>query len=291
MVALFSKSPPERTPRVTARRRTPVTTYYRAQPNDQSPSPFKKKPVRKNRRKYLFGFLDIILVIALLLALAYSLGVKTQPRVLVNTADFHSLKEYSDAAANLFGQFKNRNKLTFDEQAVANGLQKRFPEISDVKIELPFFSEQATIRLTVAQPSFQLNSHGAAYVVSANGIITARVTNLPQFRKLPAVIDQSGFKAAVGQPVLSTGDVAFIDSVIAECRHAKVPIASLILPATPQELDLRTADQSYFVKFYLGGDVLDETGQFFAARQHFQQTGQPPSQYLDVRVSGKIFYK
>ncbi|MGH7156635.1 MAG: hypothetical protein ACREGG_00760, partial [Candidatus Saccharimonadales bacterium] len=85
--------------------------------------------------------------------------------------------------------------------------------------------------------------------------------------------------------------VGFINTVIAECKHSKVPISSLVLPTTPQELDLHTADQPYYVKFYLGGDVLNEAGQFLAARNHFAQTKQSPSQYLDVRVQGKIFYK
>jgi hypothetical protein len=63
------------------------------------------------------------------------------------------------------------------------------------------------------------------------------------------------------------------------------------LPPKAQELDLRASDQSYYVKFYLGGDAMIQTGQYLAARQKFAQTKQQPGEYLDVRVSGKIFYK
>jgi hypothetical protein len=70
-----------------------------------------------------------------------------------------------------------------------------------------------------------------------------------------------------------------------------VSIKSLTLPKSVQELDLHTSDRTYFVKFYLGGDALQQTGQFLAARHQFDITNSQPAEYLDVRVAGKIFYK
>jgi hypothetical protein len=70
-----------------------------------------------------------------------------------------------------------------------------------------------------------------------------------------------------------------------------VPISALSLPAVPEEIDLRASDQPYYVKFYMGGSAVLQTGQFLAARQHFKQTGQLPAQYLDARIAGKVFYK
>src|SRR5207302_459575 len=101
--------------------------------------------------------------------------------------------------------------------------------------------------------------------------------------------DQSGFKTQAGQPALSSQAVNFIKNIITQCHGAKVPVASLTLPKTAQELDFKAADRPYFVKFYLGGDPVLETGQFLAARHRFDQTGQPTS-YLDVRVNGKIYF-
>jgi hypothetical protein len=63
------------------------------------------------------------------------------------------------------------------------------------------------------------------------------------------------------------------------------------LPPSAQEIDLYTSDKSYLTKFYLGGDVLQQSGQFLAARNHFKEIGEDPATYLDVRVQGKIFSK
>jgi hypothetical protein len=70
-----------------------------------------------------------------------------------------------------------------------------------------------------------------------------------------------------------------------------VSVSSLTLPKTAQELDLRTKDRPYYVKFYLGGDALLQAGQFLATRRQFDTSNTQPAEYLDVRVEGKIFYK
>jgi len=90
---------------------------------------------------------------------------------------------------------------------------------------------------------------------------------------------------------VSASSAKFINTVIAQSKRANVPIVSFVLPNTAQEVDLRTSDKPYYVKFYLGGDALIQTGQFLAARHQFDATNSQPSEYLDVRVAGKIFYR
>jgi len=290
-MALFSKKPKDRKSKIATPRRSPLNTYYRAEAGPGAASPFSKKSPKRRIRKYLLGLLDIALLALVIIGIGYSLIIKPQPKVIVNSSSFHSLQTYRAAAATQLRHLNNRNKITFNEGALASALQKQFPEITNVQVELPLFSEQPTIRLTVAAASFFLNSGGQRYIINSSGRAVSVASSLPRFTNLPNIEDQSGFKTTTGSQVLSADSVAFINTVIAECHRAQVPLGSLTLPAIPEELDLRTKDQPYFVKFYMSGDVLSETGQFLAARQHFANNQQPPSQYLDVRVAGKIFYK
>jgi hypothetical protein len=108
---------------------------------------------------------------------------------------------------------------------------------------------------------------------------------------LTEVTDQSGFSANAGQQVMSADSVKFVNALVAQLKHANVPISEIILPPLAQELNLKISDRPYYVKFYLGGDVLQQTGQFLATRKQFSQTNTQPAEYLDVRVPGKIFYK
>lgn len=288
---LFSKKPTERKSPAGTRRRSPVTTYYRSGSGAENPSPFSKKTPKRSPRRFLFGALDIILGTAAVLALGYSLMIKPAPNLIVSSQSFHSQAVYKSAAIAQLKHLSNRNKITFNSNDMAAALKQQYPEIASVDTELPLFSEKPTIRLTIDKASFFLNSGGERYVIDSSGRAIALAASLPQITNLPIIDDQSGYKTSPGLPVLSADSVAFINTVLAQCQRANVPIASLTLPAIAEEIDLRTKDQPYFVKFYFGGDVLSETGQFLAARQHFKDSGQTPGQYLDVRVAGKIFYK
>lgn len=267
--------------------------YYRSGSPRTSTSPFvKKTPKTTDRaRKFLIRALDILIIIIILFGLVYSLLVKASPRIILNDSTYHSIAEYRTAATKFFGAFKNHNKITLDEQGVVAALQKQFPEIANASVELPLFSQTPIVHLVIAKPSFFLTSRGTDYVINSQGVATSEAKNAPQIKNLTTLIDQSGFTTVVGKQVLSAENVGFIKSVLQQAVRAKVPIKALILPARAQELDLQTTDHGYFVKFYLGGDANLQSGQFLAARHRFDKTRQQPSQYLDVRVPGKIFYK
>ena len=271
-------------------RRRPLNTYYRAKNQESSASPFKRKPSKTNHRKWLFGVADILLVGLLLVGLIYSLLLRPQPRVETNNISYHTAAEYKMGIQPFFQSVKDSNKISFDESAVVKAIQTKFPEVQSARIELPFFSQEPTAWLYVSAPAFKLVSGGKTYIVDSQGIVVAEAASLPKMT-LISLNDQSGYTAQIGKPVLSSASVAFINTVIAQSKKAQVPIAQISLPPLAQEMDLQTKDQPYYIKFYLGGDALSQTGQFLAARQKFSKGQSPPSQYLDVRVSGKIFYK
>jgi hypothetical protein len=271
--------------------RRPLTTYYRSKSGAEPLSPFKKKPPRRKSRKILFGVADALLLILLLAGLVYSLLLSPQPKLKLSDLSYHPAAVYQSGIAPLFDGLGNRNKITFNENSVVKQIQSRFPEVQSARVELPFFSQRPIVWLNISKPAFKLNSNGNSLVIDSAGLAVAKTQTLPQLKDLVSLSDQSGYSAELGKQVLASEAVDFINSVVAQCRRAQVPISSLSLPPAAQELDLRAADAPYFVKFYLGGDALGQTGQFLAARQKFAQAGPPPTQYLDVRVSGKIFYK
>ena len=227
----------------------------------------------------------------LLIGLINSLLLRPAPKVTVSDLSYHPAGFYAAETKDSFQGIKNRNKITFDEAGVIKQIQSRLPEVQAVRIELPFFSREPKVRLIVSPPAFKLSSNNQAYIIDSSGLAVAAAGSLPKIHGLLSVNDQSGYAAAVGKQVLSSQSVSFIEALIKQCQRAKVPISAINLPALPQEVDLRTADQPYFVKFYLSGDVNVQAGQFLAARQKFAQSNTTPAEYLDVRVSGKIFYK
>ena len=275
--------------------RRSALSYYRSGP-PPAKSPFQRTP-RPKRRRYLTKALDWLVVLAVLGGIVYSLLLQPDPSIVLNSTAYHPVEAYRDATAANLKSLKNRNKLTFDEDSLLSSLKQKFPEISDISVDLPLFGQVPTVHIGIAQPSLMLKSAAGStnaterFIVDSKGTVVGSQSNFPAIKDLPLINDETGFGAQIGRSVLSLSDVNFILSVIAQAKKANIPIASLTLPKLAQELDLRTTDRSYFIKFYLAGDALAQSGQFLAARKHFDQTKKQPRQYLDVRVSGKVYFK
>jgi len=295
-MSLLSKTqrPRQRVSSATKSQGTPINKYYRSGSEiDRNNSPFRlsdKRAKKHKRRRFVVGFVDIVLCIAVIAAFTYSLLVSDSAKVVVNTNVYRPQSQYQRAVDNQLSSIKNRNKLSFDEAALIKSLKSNYPEISSVSVELPVITQQPTVSLDIAKPSFFLKNMGRILVVNLQGTAIGYSTDFANINKLPTVTDDSGYKASPGIQVLTSSNVAFINNLIAQCRRAKVEIKSLSLPNQAQELDLRTNDP-YLIKFYLGGDSLNQAGEFLAARHFFSKNKIVPFSYLDVRVPGKVFYK
>ncbi len=274
-------------------KRTNLTSYYRGSGEKSTASPFKQRPPKVGKaRKFLFGTADVMLLILLACGLVYSLMLKSKPAVKITSNAYHPSAYYQQQITPMFGGIKNSNKISFSEAPIVQMIQTKFPEVRSAHIELPFFSEQPVVWLDISEPAFVLKgSDKQVLLVDSQGVAVEPVKKLSEYSSLPTIKDESGFKSKPGQQVISSDAVNFIATLLAQAKAAKVPLKSLVVPAKAQELDLYTSDTGYYTKFYLGGDPLVQSGQFLAARHKFSQSGQQPSQYLDVRVAGKIFYK
>lgn len=270
----------------------PRATYYRSggRPSGQR-SPFEPASHPKQSSRHWLRLADVAFIVFLIGLLGWSLYLSGHAKVLASDLSYHSLADYKASTARYLEHVRNRNKVTFDDKAISEALRRDYPEIDTVKVELPVFSSTPVVRLNIAAPSFFIRENSVDYIVDSNGRLVAPKSRYPQVKNLPLLIDESGYQARPGLPVIGKPGVEFIKRLISQCRKNHVDIKSMSLPATPEELDLRTADKPYFVKFYLSGDADIQIGQFLAARAQFVRKNIQPTAYLDVRVSGKVFYK
>lgn len=267
-------------------------SYYGSTLKAPSRSPLKKRlPLPRSPKQLFRRSANVLVFIAIVAGLVFCLIIKPRPQTFVSSNAYHSNIVYETAADKAFEALRNRTKLTLDEHGIEGTLKKQFPEIDAIKIQVPIVSQIPTLRLSIAAPTFNFSVNNKLYVVGSNGVVSGLSSQLSGASLLPSVIDQSGFAAVPGKQVLGTEAIAFINTVLAQCQRAGIKVQSLTLPAAAQELELRAQNQAYFVKFYLGGDALNQAGQYLAAKHKFDTEGPQPEQYLDVRVAGKIYYR
>ncbi len=287
MRIIRKKQTPRPRQRITSDKSVKLTTYYRSGSDTKNSQPAKR---RKSRSKRYYHLADIVGVLAIFGLFAYSLLISNHPKVVASNTDFNGLNSYSKAASELMSGIESRNKITFNEANLTKKYKQLFPEINKVDVELPLLSPEAVIRLNIAKPIFILNNSGSLLVVGDSGRAIAQAKNYKNLSELPVINDETGYKAILGRQVLSEEGISFITELIAKTKAQGINIQSITLPPIPQELHLRTTDTTYYVKFLLSGNSTTQIGQFLAAKERFAN-GDKPSEYVDVRVPGKIYYK
>jgi len=269
-----------------------MSNYYRSgAASNSKASPFYAPPKPGRFGKYLVRSVDVLLLLALVVLMVRSLMVSSKAVVVATSTFYHSQTNYQDSATNYLHGLSDRTKISFNQNAVAADFRRDYPEVNAVSVELPIFSQRPIIRLQIAPPAFFLQSADKSFVIDSDGRAVSPKSHYLKPPDLVTVVDQAGFADTLGKQVLSSDNVLFITDLINQSKKSGVPIKSLVLPQSPSELDLYTTDQPYFVKFNLSGNPTVQIGQFLAARHNFSQKNIQPSQYLDVRVNGRVFYK
>lgn len=259
------------------------------------------KPSTKPKEKLNFGRVGrwlrrLISVFILLAAIAFViiyglLTDPTHPRVVASSIDYHSAQDYLSFIKQQLNSPLNHSKLTFASANLKRAIEAKFPEVTNVDVELPILGRDPVIRLDISPIAILLKAQGSnAILVSGQGRLVGAMIDLKKAKGLIKVNDQSGVDISEGGQIFSTQQVSFLKTVAGEVT-AHGLIASFSLPATAQEVDMHIAGQVYTVKMDMGGDGLEQTGAYLAAKHYFLTRHHSPAQYLDVRVDGKVFFK
>jgi hypothetical protein len=271
---------------------------YRARRSDQTADTAPKHLSRFLLRR--FGL--VVLLIALVVSSVNVLSLSSNVRVLSLTGSggnsfLHDKAVYQAAASQLFaGSIWNRNKITVNTARIDQKMLDQFPELSSVSVTLPLLSKRPVVYVQTTQPALILATKDGSYIVDTAGKALLRAGSLPSgsHLALPIVTDQSGLKININHQVLSSDNVNFIQIVAAQLAARHFSASSMELPVGTSELDVHLNGQPYVVKFNLqsgAGDARQQAGTFLATQAKLQSQNITPSQYIDVRVDGRAYYK
>ena len=297
---------PERTSQTPAAfsyysRRSESLTPQERRRNFQTPDVLTRKQLAStaNFARQRFG----LVIVALAVVIAAGNTLRLSPHAKVDSLNepaasflLHDQKAYESAANRYLSESVwNGNKITVNTDAVAAKLQKDFPELTSVSIALPLVGHRPVVYIRAAAPRLLLTTNsGQSFVVDENGkalIAAARVANIAAL-KLPVVDDESGIRLTEGSTVLSSSSVSFMRIVLAELAAQQVHTQRLTLPAAASEFDVYPVGEPYFVKFNMQSDsALQQAGAYLATIGRLKEQGITPTQYIDVRVDGRAYYK
>lgn len=256
---------------------------------------FQSEPWQVIKRRF-GGLLMALFVLFCLLAVLQLDRSRPKIKILNPSANYHlrSNKAYEKAAVKaLHSSFANTNKITIDGRAVAYSLQTEFPEIGSASVVLPLVGQRPIIYIKLTKPSLIVKTPTQELVVDNLGQALA-VTGLRQNSnlKLPVLSDANNLRFKVGSTVLSEQSVNFVTTVVRQTKLNHIKAQKLLLPAGTEELDFYPKGPDYFVKFNLhDSNVRQQIGSYLAVRHYLKVHNDQPSQYIDVRVPGRAYYR
>ncbi len=278
-----------------------VFSYYASR--ERSEEPIGRQTVttaaRQKRSAWWRHVPTYIAAAAIVISIVYVTSLQTNPKVThyVNPSEKLYLRDLSVyrtfAQALLEDSLLNRSKLTINTQVITDKIRQQFPELSTVKLTLPFFGRRPILEIEPAVPRLLLVNNSGAFVLDGDGraIINAKDAPGLSAYSLPSVTDEVGTNVELGHGALPKDNVTFILALLEHLKTKGLTVESLVLPAIANEVHVRITGLPYSIKFFTEGDARQQAGTFFAVKERLEGEGSIPGEYIDVRVEEKAYYR
>lgn len=187
----------------------------------------------------------------------------------------------------------NRSKLLFDSQGLTAKLKQEFPEIAGVGVNLPLLTRQVEVKLQLTKPSFILDSKQNLFLIGNNGVALLKASDIKDLASLNllTVTDQSTLEIELGKPAIPKEQVQFMNIVVEQLQKQGFELESLTIPTNLYDLHIKLKGLPYYLKLNILEDPKQQVGSFIATKQHLDKKGQGASEYIDLRVGERVFYK
>lgn len=258
----------------------------------------KQKDRAKSSKGWWHHTPSIIALVVILICLGFALSINTDPKIVVSGNNqnlfIRDKAVYQVAAYKIINQsIFNRSKLTFNTDSVSQQLKQQFPELAQAAVTIPLVNRRPVIYIRAGQPSLVLVSQDKSTLVDDRGVAVMAVgqaKNLTKY-KLVTVKDESGIEVKNGQSILPSTDVKFMLDSAQQFAAQGLKVDEFILPARANELNAKLSGQKYLIKMDMQGDSREQVGAYLAAKDKLNSSRTVPAEYIDVRVSGRVFYK
>ena len=196
---------------------------------------------------------------------------------------------YQQAINSYFGIHPiERLRFALNEQQLTSYVSQQVPEVESITSNgaAGFATGQFDIYFREPIASWLIGSN--QYYVDKDGV-TFRENHFdqPQVR----IIDQSGIPQAAGTAVASSRFLNFVGRTVDLAKTSGLTIEQAIIPAsTTRQIEVKVTGHTYPIKLSLDRSVGEQVEDMKNAIAYFDGKKITP-QYIDVRVSGKAFYR
>lgn len=181
-----------------------------------------------------------------------------------------------------------RLRFVLDTQRLNDYIRQELPEVDSIAPDGAAGFAQGAFLVNVRKPIVSWLIGERQYFVDADGVPFEK-----NYYEIPAVkiIDQSGVQQTEGTAIASSRFLNFVGRAVSESQKYGLSVDEAIIPvATTRQIELRIKDHTYPIKLSLDRPVGEQVEDMQRAIMYLDGKNIKP-QYIDVRVSGKAYYK
>lgn len=182
----------------------------------------------------------------------------------------------------------SRFHYALDQAALLSYVSSKLPEVSNVSQRGSVGVGKTNYTITVREPVAGWKIGTKQFYVDSKGV--SFETNYYIEPSLQ-IVDESGVTSKTGIAIASNKLLGFVGRVVAQANSRGYTVIEAVLPAeTTRQLEIRLKDSNILVKLSIDRPAGEQIEDMDRAVKHIKSKGLYPS-YIDVRVSGKAFYK
>ena len=197
---------------------------------------------------------------------------------------------YQNTILQYFGQHPlERFGFAINHKQLVRDVQAAHPELASIDIDKNWYEGGVQFLLQFRRPVLSWETSGKRFYVDNQGV----AFGYDHFGgRYVSVSDHSGISPSVsGGTVASNRFIEFLGRLVGAVNAGgKGSVTEIIIPASTRQVDLRLQGRGYVIKTHIDRDPLQQAQDIIHALKWFDEKKIIP-QYIDVRVSGKAFFK
>lgn len=227
----------------------------------------------------------VVLVVVILVA-GFAIWKLFEINTVVVSTDSRGDQIQSEVVKLTHDSWGQGNLLTLDEGEMVSKLQLLDPLIRTVNIRRAW-PHSLKVSAVLKQPSMGWSSGDQRYLLDSDG---SAIGTLAANSTLPVVNDGSNLPVKVGDQVASPRFVAFVTGLMPALAANGYQVTSYDIKDTTFDLTVST-NKGYKLIFDTSRPVADEMKDLKSVLALLASQKRAPTQYLDLRIAGRAYYK
>ncbi len=243
----------------------------------------------------------ILIVLAVLIFFASTLSGNVVVQTGADGYQYRSVDEYQQQASELLNSSGlSRSKLLFRSDRYEQDVLELFPELESATALLPLGGRDLSLQIRTSQPLARIQSTGGrAKIINTTGALIELPQHSSDTQGLPQIILDTDYAASLnpGDQVLTQAEVELVGIVIREFTTDSITSAEvqgierITVSIANGEVLVYLRGVPYYVKFSSYNRIDQQVGAALASLLDLARQGQPPLEYLDARIPGRVFVK